>query len=76
MNESNNQSNYHPTRERIRNTNSTQAESHNRSQNRNGGERRYTSESLFGAAKELIIIHAEENYRLRITRNQKLILTK
>jgi hemin uptake protein HemP len=31
---------------------------------------------LFGAARELMIHHEGALYRLRITRNQKLILTK
>jgi hemin uptake protein HemP len=31
---------------------------------------------LFGAAREVIIKHGEEEYRLRITRADKLILTK
>lgn len=35
-----------------------------------------TSESLFEGAHELLILHAGEEYRLRITKNGKLILTK
>jgi hemin uptake protein HemP len=35
-----------------------------------------SSEQLFGAAREVIIKHGEEEYRLRITRTDKLILTK
>lgn len=31
---------------------------------------------LFGTRRELTIQHGEEVYRLRITRNSKLILTK
>ncbi len=34
------------------------------------------SEQLFGQGRELIIKHGEEEYRLRITRADKLILTK
>lgn len=34
------------------------------------------SESLFQGQRELHIQHAGEQYRLRITRNGKLILTK
>jgi len=34
------------------------------------------SEQLFGARRELIIKHGQEEYRLRITRADKLILTK
>lgn len=34
------------------------------------------SEELFGAKKEVVILHDGEEYRLRITRNNKLILTK
>lgn len=37
--------------------------------------RRLASEALFGAARELVIVHAGKEYRLRITRNGKLILT-
>lgn len=38
--------------------------------------RMYKSSVLFEGQKELIIIHAQEKYRLRITRHDKLILTK
>jgi hemin uptake protein HemP len=34
------------------------------------------SEELFGIAREIIIKHGDEEYRLRITRAEKLILTK
>jgi hemin uptake protein HemP len=34
------------------------------------------SEQLFGHGRELIIKHGQEEYRLRITRADKLILTK
>jgi hemin uptake protein HemP len=34
------------------------------------------SEQLFGDGREVIIKHGEEEYRLRITRTDKLILTK
>jgi hemin uptake protein HemP len=34
------------------------------------------SDKLFGQRKELIIQHKEEVYRLRLTGNDKLILTK
>lgn len=37
---------------------------------------RTTSAELMGGARELTIVHAGEEYRLRITRNDKLILTK
>lgn len=33
------------------------------------------SESLLGAAKELLIVHNGREYRLRLTQNGKLILT-
>lgn len=36
----------------------------------------YTSGELFAGEKELIIVHARDHYRLRITRQDKLILTK
>jgi len=34
------------------------------------------SAELFGNACELVIVHGDEEYRLRITRADKLILTK
>lgn len=34
------------------------------------------SASLFAGKRELIIVHLGEEYRLRITRQEKLILTK
>jgi hemin uptake protein HemP len=34
------------------------------------------SGELFGAEREIVIIHREQTYRLRITRADKLILTK
>ncbi len=36
----------------------------------------YESSQLFGAGREILIRHAGELYRLRITRLNKLILTK
>ena len=38
--------------------------------------RRVCSKDLFQNARDLIIVHNEEEYRLRITRLGKLILTK
>lgn len=38
--------------------------------------RTFTTQELFGSGQELLIIHAGEEYRLRITSNKKLILTK
>ncbi|WP_020565550.1 hemin uptake protein HemP [Methylosarcina fibrata] len=38
--------------------------------------RRLSSSVLFGARNEIVIVHNEEEYRLRITSNGKLILTK
>jgi len=35
-----------------------------------------SSDDLFGESKELIIIHDNQEYRMRITGNGKLILTK
>lgn len=35
-----------------------------------------TTEQLFGSRQEIAIVHDGEAYRLRITRNNKLILTK
>lgn len=40
------------------------------------GRKPYRSEDLFGVSNELAILHDGEEYRLRITRNNKLILTK
>lgn len=37
---------------------------------------RFQSAELFGAAREVVIEHAGEEYRLRLTRQGKLILTK
>jgi hemin uptake protein HemP len=36
---------------------------------------RVTSQSLFGAHRELVIVHNGRDYRLRLTQNGKLILT-
>lgn len=38
--------------------------------------KRFTSGDLFGDAQEILIEHAGQEYRLRITRQGKLILTK
>jgi hemin uptake protein HemP len=37
---------------------------------------RIHSTELFGTAREVVIEHAGEEYRLRLTRQDKLILTK
>ncbi|MER2520165.1 MAG: hemin uptake protein HemP [Bdellovibrionales bacterium] len=37
---------------------------------------RVTSEELFQKLRELVIIHRDEEYKLRITANDRLILTK
>jgi hemin uptake protein HemP len=37
--------------------------------------RRISIEALLGAGRELIIVHNGREYRLRLTRNGKLILT-
>lgn len=37
---------------------------------------RVQAASLFGGGRELVIVHQEEEYRLRVTRKGKLILTK
>ena len=39
-------------------------------------QRRVSSRSLFNGAHELVIEHEGDRYRLRVTRNGKLILTK
>lgn len=38
--------------------------------------KRLASGDLFGSAQEILIEHAGQEYRLRITRQGKLILTK
>lgn len=38
--------------------------------------KRMTSEELFNVHNEILITHRGDEYRLRITRNDKLILTK
>jgi len=40
------------------------------------GQKSITSSELFDEHQEIIILHAGEEYRLRITSNNKLILTK
>jgi hemin uptake protein HemP len=37
--------------------------------------KRVSSESLLGPKKELVIVHNGREYRLRLTQNDKLILT-
>ena len=37
---------------------------------------RISSSNLLGGRRELVIEHAGQEYRLRLTRNDKLILTK
>lgn len=37
---------------------------------------RIQAATLFGGGRELVIVHQEEEYRLRVTRKGKLILTK
>ena len=39
-------------------------------------QRRHTSEALLAGSREVIIEHRGEDYRLRLTANGKLILTK
>ncbi len=41
-----------------------------------GGLMRWTSKALFSGAREIIIEHAGVEYRLRLTSQDKLILTK
>lgn len=36
---------------------------------------RVNSEELFGSRRELVIVHNGREYRLRLTQNDKLILT-
>jgi hemin uptake protein HemP len=42
-----------------------------------GGERKVLrSEEIFGESREVVIRHREQEYRLQVTRNGKLILIK
>jgi hemin uptake protein HemP len=41
-----------------------------------GGSRRIKVSELLGGAREVILEHAGQDYRLRVTSNGKLILTK
>ena len=41
-----------------------------------GGPRRLDSTALFQRAREIVIVHGGQEYRLRITKADKLILTK
>lgn len=41
-----------------------------------GGPKRITSAELLGDQREVIILHGTDEYRLRLTSNAKLILTK
>lgn len=36
---------------------------------------RYTAEQLFAGARQLVIVHGDREYRLRLTAANKLILT-
>jgi hemin uptake protein HemP len=38
--------------------------------------RRVDSAALFGGRREVVIVHGDQEYRLRVTRADKLILTK
>jgi hemin uptake protein HemP len=40
------------------------------------GKGRITSGELFGTARQLVIVHGDDAYTLRITAQNKLILTK
>ncbi len=40
------------------------------------GARRVPSAALFGCDREIVILHRGQEYRLRITKADKLILTK
>ena len=40
------------------------------------GPRRLDSAALFQRAREIVIVHGGQEYRLRITKAEKLILTK
>ncbi|PCI62141.1 MAG: hemin transporter hemin uptake protein [Methylophilaceae bacterium] len=38
--------------------------------------KQFSSEKLFGEAKEILILHLGESYMLTITKQKKLLLTK
>ena len=40
------------------------------------GASRVNAQDILGGAREVILVHNESEYRLRITSNDKLILTK
>lgn len=40
------------------------------------GTRIFTSAELFGGDDEIVVLHNDATYRLRVTRQDKLILTK
>ncbi|WP_193336116.1 hemin uptake protein HemP [Devosia beringensis] len=40
------------------------------------GQRTFTSQELFKGADEIVVVHNGAHYRLRVTRQDKLILTK
>ena len=40
------------------------------------GMKRWTSQELFAGTRELVILHAGSEYRLRLTSQGKLVLTK
>ncbi len=40
------------------------------------GQRTFTSQELFEGADEIVLLHNGAHYRLRVTRQDKLILTK
>ena len=40
------------------------------------GQRTFTSQELFEGADEIVLLHNGAQYRLRVTRQDKLILTK
>jgi hemin uptake protein HemP len=42
----------------------------------NGGIRRIDLRTILGDDREVIICHRDEDYRLRLTSNDKLLLTK
>ena len=52
------------------------ASTHHSNRHANRGQIRIDSDRLMQGMRELLIAHAGEEYRLRLTRNDKLILTK
>jgi hemin uptake protein HemP len=58
------------------NSNSPHSTNSARAEDISSERRRLSSQTLFGTRNEIVIVHNDDEYRLRITSNGKLILTK